>query len=44
MGKLSGGLVILKAVGFEEQGSELVMGQIDEAVIKEAIRLVENHI
>lgn len=44
VGKISGGLMILKGIGFEEVDGVLVMGKIDESVIKEAIRLVENHV
>ena len=41
--KVSGAVMILKAAGFEEtEDGMLAMGKIDEELIKETIRLVEN--
>lgn len=43
VGKITGGLSILKGVGFEEAGDQaLSLDNYDEAVIKETLRLLEN--
>ena len=45
VGKVAGGLTVLKGAGFEEMGDEtLLMNGIDEKVIKEAVRLLENNL
>ena len=45
MGKITGGTNILKGAGFvEQQDNTLYMEKIDEEIIKEAIRLLENSV
>jgi hypothetical protein len=44
VGKINGGLAILKGAGFVENNEDnLVMENIDEMLIREAIRLLENN-
>ncbi len=45
VGKITGGMNILKGAGFVEQpDNTLYMEQINEEIIKEALRLLENSI
>ena len=45
VGKINGGISILKGAGFVEQpDNSLYMENINEELIKEAIRLVENNL
>lgn len=44
VGKITGGLAILKAAGFEEQADDsLYVVNVDENLIKETLRLLENN-
>jgi len=44
VGKISGGLLILKGLGFEDEGDFLVLNSIDDKLLKEGHRLLENNI
>lgn len=44
VGKINGGLQVLKGAGFEDAGEELVMTQVNETLIREALRLIENNL
>jgi hypothetical protein len=44
VGKINGGLQVLKGIGFADAGEELIMTEVDEALIREALRLVENNL
>jgi hypothetical protein len=35
---------VLKGIGFQDAGEELVMTEVDEALIREALRMVENNL
>ena len=45
VGKITGGINILKGAGFVEQADGFLhMEQIDEGLIKETLRLLENNV
>jgi len=45
VGKIAGGLTILKGVGFDEQhDGTLFLREVDEKLIKETVRLIENNL
>ena len=44
VGKINGGVTILKGAGFVEEDGWLIMEKMDEKVIKETLRLIENNL
>jgi hypothetical protein len=42
VGKITGGILILKGAGFVEQEDFLVLDNINNELVREAIRLIEN--
>ena len=45
VGKINGAMSILKGSGFEEQGDDsLQINNVDENLLKEALRLLENNL
>jgi len=45
VGKITGGLSILKGAGFEDHpDDQLYMEKVDETLIKETLRLIENNL
>lgn len=44
VGKITGALHILKGAGFEDHDEEFIMESVNEDIIKEALRLLENNL